>query len=175
MSDDGALRALSLGYAVAVDGLDGAAFASLFTGDGELWVPDVARSPDPTVCRSGADALSRIPSGLARYHVTHHRVGPATYLVDRDSATGEVDGVAHHLTASDPDPGAVPGGGPGTDAIWYLRYRDRYRRSPDGWRIARRELHLRWTEERPVDHVGPGRGVAPAGDGPSGGGVRSAP
>jgi len=173
MSDDAALRALSLGYASAVDGLDGEAFASLFTEDGELWVPDAARGTEPTVCRSGADALSRIPAGLARYHLTHHRVGPGTYSVDGDSATGVVAGVAHHVTASAPHPPAVAGGGPGTDAIWYLRYRDRYVRGADGWRIARRELHLRWIEARPIPHVGPARRVPRAGDAPAGGGVRS--
>ncbi len=157
MTDDAALRALSLGYAAAVDALDGEAFAALFTGDGELWVPDVTRGPDPTICRSGGPALSRIPSGLARYHATHHRVGPATYAVSGDVATGEVTGVAHHLRATGPDTGTVVGGGQGTDSAWYLRYRDRYRRGPEGWRIARRELHLRWIEERPVDHVGPAR------------------
>ena len=157
MTDEDGLRALSLGYAAAVDGLDGAAFAALFTDDGELWVPDVSRGPEPTICRAGTDALARIPAGLARYHVTHHRVGPASYVVDGDAASGDVAGVAHHLSAAATGHGDVPGGGPGTDAVWYLDYRDRYRRGPDGWRIARRELHLRGVEERSVTHVGPGR------------------
>jgi len=165
MDDVAALRGLSLGYAAAVDGLDGGAFASLFTGDGELWVPDVTVGHEPTVCRSGTAALSRIPSGLARYHATHHRVGLATYVLDGDTATGEVAGVAHHLTASDPSRGALAGGGPGTDTIWYLDYRDRYRRGDDGWRITRRELHLRWIETRALPHVGPGRRAGRAGDG----------
>jgi len=175
MTDTARLRALSLGYAAAVDALDGRAFADLFTGDGELWVPDPSRGPEPTVRRSGADQLRRIPSGLARYHVTHHRVGPAVYVVTGDSATGEVTGVAHHLTASTADPAApadpadppdpadpsaaatASAGGPGVDSVWYLRYEDRYRREDDGWRIARRSLHLRWIEERPVGRVGPAR------------------
>jgi ketosteroid isomerase-like protein len=172
MTDADRLRALSLAYAAAVDALDGEAFAALFTGDGELWVPDPSRGPEPTVCRSGADRLRRIPSGLARYHVTHHRVGPAEYVVTGDSATGEVTGVAHHLTASVADPAdpshpadpAHPTGapsasaaGPGVDTVWFLRYEDRYRRGDDGWRIARRSLHLRWIEERPVARVGPAR------------------
>ena len=155
MTDEDALRALSAGYAAAVDALDGDAFAALFTEDGELWVPDVSVGNEPTVCRSGGDALARIPSGLARYHVTHHRVGPAVVTVDGDSATGEVAGVAHHVTAT--GPAAAPGGGPGTDSVWFLVYRDRYRREVGGWRIARRALHLRWVEERRVDHVGPPR------------------
>jgi hypothetical protein len=34
--------------------------------------------------------------------------------------------------------------------VWYIRYLDDYRRTPGGWRIVRRELHLQWVEERPV-------------------------
>jgi hypothetical protein len=160
MTDEAGLRDLSLGYASAVDALDGPGFADLFAEDGELWVPDVSVGPDPTICRSGARALARIPSGLARYHRTSHRVGPAVYVVDGESATGHVSGVAHHLSVSTvaaPDGRGPPVGGPGTDHVWYLRYEDRYRREPTGWRIARRDLHLRWIEDRPVDHVGPGR------------------
>jgi hypothetical protein len=157
MTDDAPLRALSLGYAAAVDRLDGETFASLFTEDGELWVPDVAVGTEPTVCRLGAAALARIPSGLARYHVTRHRVGSAVYAVEGASATGQVAGVAHHVTATAPPASVAPGGGPGTDTVWYLDYRDRYRRGADGWRITRRELHLRWIESRPVPHVGPAR------------------
>jgi len=155
MTDEDALRALSVGYAAAVDALDGDGFAGLFTEDGELWVPDISAGADPTICRSGQEALARIPSGLARYRATHHRVGPAVFTVDGTSATGEVAGVAHHVTATGPADG--PGGGPGTDTVWFLVYRDRYRRAAGGWRIARRSLHLRWVEERPVRHVGPPR------------------
>ena len=32
-----------------------------------------------------------------------------------------------------------------------------YRRTPEGWRIARRALSLRGLEVRPLDHLGPGR------------------
>ncbi len=157
MTDTDCLRALAHGYADAVDALDGEAFAALFTADGELWVPDVTRSPEPTICRSGAGSLAAVPGGLARYHVTHHRVGPADYRVDGDAAVGRVTGVAHHLAASAPGPKGTAAAGGGTDTVWFLRYEDRYRRGPAGWRIARRELHLRWIEERPVDHVGPAR------------------
>ena len=151
MDDVAALRGLSLGYAAAVDGLDGGAFASLFAGDGELWVPDVTVGHESTVCRSGTAALSRIPSGLARYHATHHALRGATYEVAGGTATGEVIGVAHHLLAGDD---GRPGG---TDVIWLLRYVDYYVDGDGGWRIGRRVLHLRGIEERAVPHLGPGR------------------
>ena len=99
---------MALGYAVAVDALDGAAFADLFTPDGELWVPRPGGDGTPAVCRAGRSRLEAIPSGLARYHATHHAVLGATYDVEDGTATGEVVGVAHHLGA-DPD-GDGPGG-----------------------------------------------------------------
>ncbi len=156
MTDVDDLRSLATAYADAVDTLDGAAFAALFTEDGELWVPDPTPGSGPVHRRSGAAALERIPAGLARYHVTHHTVSSTRYTVDGDEATGEVTGVAHHL-AADPPGAEARVGAPGTDTVWYLVYRDRYRRTASGWRIARRSLHLRDLEVRPVDHLGPGR------------------
>jgi SnoaL-like domain len=132
--------------------LDGEAFADLFTPDGELWVPDVAADGAPTICRRGREQLSRIPSGLARYHATRHAVGTATYTVDSRTASGEVTGVAHHLRA-----GPGPGHSGGVDVIWYLRYVDDYVRSGDGWLLDRRVLRLRGIEERALTRLGPGR------------------
>ena len=69
-------------YADAVDALDGAAFAALFTEDGELWVPGPRPGSGPVDRRSGAPALARIPSGLARYHGPTTAVGARPYTVD---------------------------------------------------------------------------------------------
>ncbi|MGA2836615.1 MAG: nuclear transport factor 2 family protein [Acidimicrobiales bacterium] len=158
MTDAADLRGLSVGYAAAVDTLDGHSFAALFTPDGELWVPDPSRGSSPTICRAGPDALEAVPSGLRRYLATYHRVGPVTFAVDGDSATGDVTGVAHHLGELPGGPvGDAGAGGRGLDTVWYLRYADDYRRLDTGWRIARRVLHLRWIEERPVGRIGPGR------------------
>jgi len=157
MTDLDDLRRLSTGYAAAVDALDGDAFAVLFTTDGELWVPDPTRGTMPTICRAGTEELRRVPDGLSRYRSTRHRIGPTSYVVNGGTATGEVTGVAHHLSASPVASDTGPDGGPGVDTIWFLRYEDEYRRLAAGWRIARRALHLRWVEERPVDHAGPGR------------------
>ncbi len=106
----------------------------------------------PTVRRAGRAQLEQIPSGLARYHATHHAVLGAAYDVDGATATGVVVGVAHHLAAD--GIGASPGG---LDTIWYLRYADDYVRVDGRWLLARRALHLRDIEERRVRHLGPGR------------------
>ncbi len=155
MTDEEALRALSVGYAAAVDALDGPAFAALFTSDGELWVPDVTHGPDPTIRRAGG-SFGGIPGALARYHSTSHAVWAADYTVSGDGATGEVRGVAHHFGAPEGDREARAFG-PGSDTVWYLRYVDVYRRTEHGWRIARRALHLRDLEVRTVRVLGPGR------------------
>ncbi len=152
--DERSLRRLSTGYAAAVDTLDGAGFAALFLPEGELWVPDPAAGPDPVICRRGHRSLRRVPSGLARFHATHHRVGRTSYEIDADAASGEVIGVAHHLAART-DPGG--GDAPGTDTVWYLRYADVYVRTEGGWRFERRALHLRGIEERPIPRLGPSR------------------
>ena len=157
MTDVDDLRRLSAGYAAAVDALDGDAFADLFTTDGELWVPDAALGAEPTIRRAGAEQLRRIPSGLARYHSTSHRVGATSYELRSDMAVGTVIGEAHHLTASAEAAAGDRDGGPGVDTIWYLRYEDEYRRVTEGWRIAKRALHLLSIEERSVDQLGPGR------------------
>jgi hypothetical protein len=145
-----ALLALTLGYAAAVDALDGEAFADLFTDDGELWVPDLSAGGAPTIRRAGRDQLLRIPSGLARYQATHHAVRAASYDISGPTATGEVDGVAHHLLADDTGPGGV-------DVVWLLRYADDYVESDGSWLISRRVLLLRAIEERRLPHLGPGR------------------
>ena len=145
------LRALSLGYAAAVDSLDGAAFAELFTPDGEIRVPDPRAGGAPTIRRVGRDQLTRIPSGLARYRATAHAVWATVFDVRDGTATGTVDGVAHHVAADATSDGAF------VDEVWYLRYDDRYVRTAGGWRIARRDLHLDRIERRPLRRPGPER------------------
>ena len=153
MPDDAdALRRIAVGYAAAVDTLDGTAFADLFTPDGELWVPRPGGDGTPTARRAGRTQLEEIPSGLARYHATHHGVFGTTYDVDGAAASGAVVGVAHHL-AADRDVGSSGG----IDTIWYLRYDDDYVRVGGRWLLARRALHLRDVEERRVGRLGPGR------------------
>ncbi len=149
--DDEALRELSLAYAAAADARDGPALVALFVGDGELVVPKYPVDLRPVVTRSGPEALREVATMLGRYDRTFHLVAGTHFVVAGEHASGEVQCVAHHLTAAD----GADGGPAGTDMVWFIRYRDRYRHTASGWRIARRELHLQWVEEHPVSALGP--------------------
>ncbi len=150
-SDEQALRRLSAAYAAAVDDRDGAGFAALFVEAGELLVPDVPGELRPVVSRSGHEALRRVPDGLRRFDRTFHQVSDHRFTIDGREATGEVQCVAHHVRA-----GRGAAGGPGTDTVWFIRYTDDYVRTAEGWRFARRTLHLQWVEEHPVMLLPPG-------------------
>ena len=155
-ADHRALFALSVAYAAAADARDGEGLVALFVEDGELVVPRPPAELRPVTVRSGHDALRQVADFLGRYHRTFHVVPNARYELDGDEATGEVQCVAHHLTAASSS--SEDGGGDGragTDTVWFIRYRDRYRRSDSTWKFLRRELHLQWVEEHPVALLGP--------------------
>jgi hypothetical protein len=158
--DREALAGLSLAYASAVDHRDGDRLAALFVPEGELVVPSYPEDLAPVVTRAGTEALRRVPGGLGRFERTFHLVGNTSFSVAGDGATGEVQCIAHHLTAprdpATPDAGETGRTDTGwTDTVWFIRYHDRYARGPAGWRFVRRVLHLQWVEHHPIDQVGP--------------------
>lgn len=168
LRDERALRTLSTSYAAAVDSRDGDRFAALFVEDGELVVPNYPVDLGPVLTRSGRERLRLIPGALQRYRRTFHQVTNHEFAIDGDTANGEVLCVAHHLTAVDPSVSLAPVAGTepaegslkaeGTDFIWYIRYRDEYRRVDGDWKFQRRSIHLQWVEERPVPEDGTGPG-----------------
>lgn len=158
VDDEAAIRRLALDYAATADRGDGAAFAALFADGAVLAVPDYPRDLRPVVERTGPEALGLIPSALRRYDHTWHQMAgselafaaeseaePTGGAAARPDASGTVDCIAHHLRRN---------GGPddrtGVDTVWYIRYHDEYRRIGTEWKFTRRELHLRWVEERPA-------------------------
>jgi hypothetical protein len=164
LRDELALRALSTSYAAAADFRDGDRFAALFVEDGELVVPDYPVDFRPVLTRSGQERLRLIPDVLRQYPCTFHQVTNHEFAIDGDSAHGNVQCVAHHLTAihpsAPPDPivgsdaDEAPATPEGSDFIWYIRYRDDYQRVEGGWKFRRRSIHLQWVEERPVLKMG---------------------
>lgn len=146
-----ALRGLVDAYAVAVDRRDVPGFLALFTPDATLatFEPDGRRRS----AHHGHDELSAIPPALARYERTLHLV--STHHVeaavdddpDSDEATGVAYCEAHHHRPSDPAGGEQAAE---TDKVLFIRYVDHYARRGPGWLIRAREVHVIWSEERPL-------------------------
>jgi hypothetical protein len=128
------LRTLVYRYARCADSRDGPGYAALFTPDGVLEV-----SGRRFV---GKDQLAGIAPQLARYARTYHMVANCLFTLEGEEAAGEIYSHAHHLTPRDD--------GRHDDFVMYITYHDRYRRTPDGWRIALRTVDVRMTETRTV-------------------------
>ena len=129
-------------YAAYVDARRWDDVAALFTEDAVLVVPEPPRTLEPAVSRDVREAMSALEGTLR----TVHEVLGEVYDETPDGARGVVRGVAHHLVER--DGGAV-------DLTWRLRYDDAYRRTPAGWRFARRALTIDVVEVRPVQKVRP--------------------
>jgi hypothetical protein len=140
LEDRVALRDLVEAYARCADRIDGEGLAALFMPEGVLRI--VRRGVEETPAeRVGRDEIASAIKRLDRYVATFHFVGNHYVTVDGDEATGEAYCVAHHLLGES---------GSQIDHVMMIRYQDQYRRQPDGWKLAVRELRVDWTEERTV-------------------------
>lgn len=136
-------------YAVLVDDRDASGVAALFTEDGRLVSPDPPHRLDPVVEHVGRAAVEQAIAPVSTLEATVHAVTGA--LFDSGAAPGTASGrvtcFAHHLRRRDD---AL------LDAVWAVRYRDSYVRTPDGWRFASRAANVTFLESRPVRAVRPG-------------------
>ena len=132
------MRDLAHRYAAAVDDRDFPAVAALFAPDGVLALAQPPKHLDPVVEHvgpSGVLAAMALLDGVPR---TFHAVVGQVY----DGTRGRIACVAHHL---------LERAGVLTDQVWHLRYLDDYVETPDGWRFARREVHVDVVESRTVN------------------------
>jgi len=122
-----AMRRTAENYALAVDRVDGAAFAAQFTEDGVLVAP-LGRY-------EGREALSTIPGKVAeRYARTFHAVFNLVPVIDGNRARAETYGIARHFMRDSSG-----------RALCYemtLRYDDTFARTEAGWLLAERRLLL---------------------------------
>ena len=133
-----ALRALVEGYACACDERDAETLRRVFADGATLTV----QWPDrPAAVLTFPASAEHVATSLAQYHRTYHFVGNHRVTVDGDAATGTTYCVAHHVTGTGPD---------AHDHVMHIRYLDAYVRTDAGWRIATRDLHVDWTEDRTV-------------------------
>jgi ketosteroid isomerase-like protein len=127
-------------YALHVDDRRWDAVAALFTDDAVLVVPEPPRTLEPAVSRGVSEAMAALAGALRTVHEVHGEV----YEQTPDGARGVVRGTTHHLLERD---------GGTVDLTWRLRYDDAYRRTPAGWRFARRALTIDVVEVESVQKV----------------------
>jgi len=138
-ADSNELERLCRRYASAADDKDFDAMGSLFALEGEL-----ITERGTTV---GRETITKAFGGLARYDATFHLLGQMEFWLDPPAAGTTADGatevsgqvycIAHHFTA-------------GNDRVMYIRYHDRYVRSPSGeWQFRQRRLVVPATIDEP--------------------------
>ena len=128
-ADTDALRDLTVAYCWA---LDSRSFDEL----DDVFLPDATASLGREL--DGREAIKeRIRDALVPLDVSQHMVSTHQFAVDGDRATGRCYLHAQH----------VAGGG---QFVVAGRYEDRFRRTPDGWRIEHRSLYVMWTAGDPA-------------------------
>ncbi len=129
------LRRLVERYARSVDDRDAAAFADVFTDDAVL----ITGRGEVR----GREQLLAVPARLERYRVTMHLVGnhDVQLAADGVAASGWTYCIARHVYAV---------GDAERVSVMHIRYDDRFRRQPDGWRITERRLAVLWEEDHPL-------------------------
>lgn len=142
LADRLAIREVVDAYARGADRRDPVAQAATFTEDGvvRLFEADPAAAAPVQVLTGRSTLAATFTDLVAQYQATTYLNGQSTVTLDGDSATGETYCLAHHLLTED---------GERVLLVMAIRYLDRFRRTPEGWRIAQRDLVFDWTDRRP--------------------------
>lgn len=133
LEDEAELRRLVCAYARMVDRRDWSLLPRIFS--------DAARLRGPGYLMRGHDELRSGLATIDRFSATMHLVMNQSVELDGDRATGEVYCLANHLLEER---------GRAVKLDMGIRYEDRYERTPQGWRIAERILHLVWQQQLPL-------------------------
>ena len=142
------LQRLAYLYCHAVDHGDMVLLRSLYTDD--------AVDDHGEMFRGSADEyVAWLPTMLKGVDAIRHEVTNALFVVDGDSAKGQLTNTAYHRMG---EVEVVVGG----------RYLDRYARQGGAWRIQRRSLVMDWFQQRAATPAGGfiGKGVTWAEIGP---------
>lgn len=133
--DEREIRRLAAAYARGVDTGDVEAFLAIFTDDAVLEGEGFRYDTK--------EALAEVPWRVQRKYLrAYHTLLNSIIDVDGDQASSTTYSLAYHLTPS--------AGGRADCYVMAITYFDLYRRTAQGWRIARRRLEVQWTEERDV-------------------------
>ncbi len=136
--DRQAIVDLTHAYCWALDDKDFESLRSVFTVDATAELGEGGQT--------GVDEIiDRVSTALARFTKTQHLVGSHLIDIDGDEATGRCYLQAQHVTAPVGDDDQP------THYLVGATYRDRYRRTGDGWRIVARAILPTWSQytERP--------------------------
>jgi ketosteroid isomerase-like protein len=144
LEDRLAIADLVNAYAQAVDRRDTVRAAALFAEDGELIVEGALGTSSSGGTLNGRAQIERALKRLDRYRMTFHEIATHSVSFDVghcDIASAQTGAVAHHISGP---PGAE------RDRVWYINYLDELVRLPEGWRFARRCLHVELELESPL-------------------------
>lgn len=147
MSADAALERVALqhlvyAYCHAADRRDFALLRSLYTDDA---IDDHGAFNGPV-----DDFIPWFRDGLAAFEATAHNVLNTLFILDGDSAEGEIRAIAYHRLA-----------GSRAEIIAGGRYVDRYRKTDGAWRFTYRSFVIDWIEERAAGRA-PGEAFGPS-------------
>jgi SnoaL-like domain len=133
LADRQAIVDLTIAYSWALD-------ARRFDDLDRVFVPDATAELGRSL--DGRAAIkARIRDALVPLQASQHMVASHQVQVDGDRATGRLYLQAQHVK---------PGTSGGDLFMVGGSYEDRYVRTPDGWRIAHRTLHVSWTQGNPA-------------------------
>ncbi len=130
LADEAELRALSVTYARGLDRHDRDLVRSVFADDATTHYGSFRGGPD--------EMADMAMQALSAYQATQHVLGQINLTIDGDDAVGEVYFQAFHQHTTE-----------GFDRFICGRYVDRYRRSPEGWRMTHRTEVVDWTRTEP--------------------------
>lgn len=121
-------------YAISLDERDLGRFLRLWVADSTLEVFDTAAAPPAVGVLRAPDRLSVVFDRLAAYDRTLHHLTTRSVLLNGARATAVSYCEAHHLLGAE-------------DLVMHIRYDDDLVRQTDGgWRFARRQVHVLFTE-----------------------------
>lgn len=129
-----AIQQLMYRYARCADAKDFDGFADIFTQDAVFNYSGREVTP--------LGAIQDMMHALEKYTTTLHQVHNTLYEVSGDTATGETYCLASHLLEEKGVTLKIDMG---------ITYGDKLQRTPQGWRITRRNFTLHWSRTVPVD------------------------
>lgn len=137
-----AIRDLIDAYAHHADRREPEAQAAVFAEDGQvrLFQGDPTTHEPEQVITGRANLAETFDHLIRQYDATTYLNGQSTVSVDGDTASAESYCLAHHLTQEQGERVLI---------VMAIRYLDVFRRTGEGWRIARRDLVFDWTDRRP--------------------------